>query len=191
MQAPDRASLDKALSRRRRNEARMSKLLVCPLSRLAETVDVAGATHLVTLINVNTPVVRPPRIAQDKHLFIGVSDIVEPMDGHVLPGEDHVLRLLTFMRAWNRASPLVIHCWAGISRSTAAAFITSCLFNPGRDERDIAEELRMNSPSATPNPRLVAAADRILSREGRMSRAVTAIGRGADAYEGAPFEIKI
>jgi predicted protein tyrosine phosphatase len=191
MQASDRASLDKALSRRRRNEARMSKLLVCPLSRLAETVDVAGATHLVTLINVNTPVVRPPRIAQDKHLFIGVSDIVEPMDGHVLPGEDHVLRLLTFMRAWNRASPLVIHCWAGISRSTAAAFITSCLFNPGRDERDIAEELRMNSPSATPNPRLVAAADRILSREGRMSRAVTAIGRGADAYEGAPFEIKI
>ncbi len=72
----------------------------------------------VTLINASTVVERPATIATDRHLFIGVSDITAAMDGHILPAEDHVGRLLGFVKGWDRQHPLVIHCWAGISRST-------------------------------------------------------------------------
>lgn len=169
----------------------MPTLHVCPLSRLPETVDATGARHVVTLINVGTTVVRPPAIAEADHLFVGVSDITDALDGHVLPDEAHVRRLLDFVRAWDRARPLVIHCYAGISRSTAAAFIATCALRPDRDEAEIARELRLASPSATPNRRLVAVADAMLGRDGRMVAAIAAIGRGADAFEGEPFSVTI
>lgn len=169
----------------------MPTLHVSSLARLHDTVAATGASHVVTLINVNTAVQRPPSIAADRHLFLGMSDIVTPMDGHILPGEAHLHELLGFVRAWDRNRPMVIHCWAGISRSTAAAFITTCLLNPRRDERELAQSLRAASPSATPNARLVEIADRILDRQGRMIEAIKSIGRGADAFEGTPFRLDI
>ena len=96
-------------------------------------------------------------------------------------------QILDFVAAWPREKPLVIHCYAGISRSTAAAYIAGCALNPGRDEADLARALRQASPTATPNRLFVEIADRLLGREGRMVAAIAAIGRGADAFEGAPF----
>jgi predicted protein tyrosine phosphatase len=164
---------------------------VTPLSRLAETVEACGASHLVTLINVATPVERPPAIPPERHLFLGVSDITAALEGHILPGEEHVRSLLSFARTWDRTRPMVVHCWAGISRSTAAAYITACALEPRLDEVELAERLRAASPSATPNARLVAVADDLLGRRGRMVDAITAIGRGADAYEGTPFVLSL
>jgi predicted protein tyrosine phosphatase len=169
----------------------MPSIHVSPLSRLHEIVAATGASHVVTLINAQTPVERPPTIPAERHLFIGVSDIVAPMDGHILPGETHVRQLNGFVDQWDRARPLVIHCWAGISRSTAAAFITACRLRPHQEERLIAERLRAAAPSATPNFRLVATADALLGRQGRMVAAIESIGRGADAFEGTPFEMKL
>ena len=50
-----------------------------------------------------------------------------------------------------------------------------------------AAALRRASPYATPNARLVALADDLLARRGRMVDAVLSIGRGAETYEGEPF----
>lgn len=169
----------------------MPTLHVSSLSKLHETVAAVRASHVVTLINANTVVERPPGISVERHLFIGMSDIVSPMDGHILPGEEHVDRLLHFVREWDCAAPIVIHCWAGISRSTAAAYITACALRPDRDEAEIALALRSASASATPNARLVAIADQILRRGGRMKQAIESIGRGADAFEGTPFRVDL
>lgn len=169
----------------------MPTLHVSPLSKLHDTVRAVRPSHLVTLINVGTVVERPSGITEANHLFLGMSDISAPMDGHVVPAEAHVERFLAFIREWDRAAPLVIHCWAGISRSTAAAYIAACALGPNRDEAEIAEDLRLVSPSATPNARLVAIADRMLRRDGRMSTAIERIGRGADAFEGEPFSLRL
>ena len=166
-------------------------LYVCSLSRLNETVERTGARHLVTLINAGTPVPRPAAIAERDHLFLGFNDIVEPIEGMTPPAEAHVGELLDYVRAWERQAPLVIHCFAGISRSTAAAYITACALKPERDEAEIANALRAVSPSATPNARLVMFADHLLGREGRMVEAIRAIGRGRDAFEGDPFELAL
>lgn len=169
----------------------MPTLHVCPLSRLEETVLETRASHLVTLVSVGTPMARPVAIPEDRHLALYFSDISEPLDGHVLPSATHVERFLAFVRRWDRDAPLVIHCWAGISRSTAGAFVAACALAPERDEAAIARALRAASPMATPNRRIVAVADDILGRSGRMVDAIAAIGRGADAYEGRPFTLAL
>jgi len=164
---------------------------VCSLARIATTVAEARASHLVSLINDDTAVVRPETIAEENHLFLGINDIIEPQDGMVLPGEEHVRRLIEFADRWDRTQPMVIHCFAGISRSTAAAFVTLCATRPERDERDIARRLRAASAIATPNALLVALADDILDRRGRMIEAIAAIGRGEMAIEGVPFALAL
>ncbi len=169
----------------------MPAVHVCPLSQVAATVETSGASHLITLINVATPVARPDSIPAENHLFIGINDIVEPMDGMVLPAEDHVRTLIRFVESWDQKRPLVVHCFAGISRSTAAAYIALCIARPERDEREIAQALRQASPLATPNALLVAIADRLLDRDGRMVAAIEEIGRGDTAVENTPFVLPL
>jgi predicted protein tyrosine phosphatase len=167
------------------------RIHVCPLSKLPETVSATGAGSLVTLIDKGTPVRRPAEIPPERHLVVVISDIVVRLDRHILPSAIHVEKLLTFVRGWDQKTPLLIHCWAGVSRSTAAAFITACALNPDRGEAEIAQVIRANSPTATPNARLVAIADAMLERNGRMVRAVEKIGRGANCFEGTPFALEL
>ncbi|MGB9368177.1 MAG: protein-tyrosine phosphatase family protein, partial [Xanthobacteraceae bacterium] len=115
---------------------------VCSLARLHDTVRETGARHVVTLIKDTTLVHRPPSILAENHLLLDMDDISEHIDGYVVPAEAHVGELLRFVRAWPREAPLVVHCYAGISRSTAGAFITACALNPKRDERAIARLIR-------------------------------------------------
>ena len=169
----------------------MSQIHVCPLSKIPATVSATGARSMVTLINEGTPVPRPREIEASRHLFVPVSDIVVEIDGHILPAEAHVAEILAFVRDWDRAAPLVIHCYAGVSRSTAAAFITACALAPERPEIEIAQSLRARSPTASPNKLLVEVADGMLRRDGRMIAAVEAIGRGEECFEGVPFALDL
>ena len=170
----------------------MSRLYVCSLARLAETAQATGAASLLTLLSpTGVRAVRPPGITADRHLVVGVSDIVAPKDGYTHPDTAHVEDLLRFFRSWDREAPLLIHCYAGVSRSTAAAFMAVCALAPERSEDEIADALRHASPTATPNQRLVALADVALGRSDRMVRAVQRIGRGAECSEGEPFGLDI
>ena len=84
---------------------------------------------------------------------------------------------------------MVVHCWAGISRSTAAAYTALCAINPYASEELIARRLREASPTAFPNRLIVRLADTALGRNGRMIRAVESIGRGVVASEAVPFSL--
>jgi predicted protein tyrosine phosphatase len=164
---------------------------VCSLARLHATVEETGARHVVTLMKDVELVRRPQAIADDNHLLLRMDDIAAPLDGYTAPAEEHVAELLAFMRGWDRAAPLVMHCYAGISRSTAGAVVSVCALNPRRQEAAIAQELRRLSPTATPNIRIVAIADRMLGRDGRMVTAIEGIGRGVECYEGHPFRLDL
>lgn len=162
-------------------------IAVCPISRLAETVAAFRARRIVSLIAAGTPVTRPPSIAPEDHLTLYFHDLVEPLEGHVPPSESHIGDALAFAAA--DEGPIVVHCYAGVSRSTAMAYAIACAREPGRDEAEIARALRQASPTATPNRLIVRLADEALGRQGRMARAIAAIGRGVDAFEGKPFAL--
>jgi predicted protein tyrosine phosphatase len=163
---------------------------VCSLSRLHETVEETGARHVVSLLG-DEAIERPVAIVPENHLWLRLHDISAPLDGYIVPGEQHVADLLNFVRGWDRRAPLVMHCYAGISRSTASAFASVCALSPHRDERSIAQALRLASPTATPNIRIVSLADRLLGRGGRMTSAIETIGRGILAAEAEPFRLDL
>lgn len=164
---------------------------VCSLARLHGTVKETGARHIVTLMKNVAQVERPGSIAADNHLLLDMDDITGPIDGYVHPSETHVEKLIDFVTAWDRNAPLVVHCFAGISRSTAGAFITACALNPSRDESEVARLLRAASPTAQPNALLVSIADDLLGRNGRMIGAIEKIGPAISATEARPFRIDL
>src|SRR5579872_1533066 len=168
-----------------------SMIHVCSLARLQETVELTGARHVVSLIGDEARVARPSTIAPENHLWLRLHDISTPLDGYIVPAEEHVTDLLKFVREWDRRAPLVVHCYMGISRSTATAFAAVCALNPHREEATIAQALRRASVTATPNARIVSLADRLLGREGRMISAIETIGRGDLTAEAEPFRLDL
>lgn len=127
-----------------------------------------------------------------RHLRLRLHDAHEPAPGQVVPAPKHVDELLAFLQGWRRTSPLLVHCRAGIGRSTATAFIAACVHHPDVDERTIALELRRVSPLARPNEVLIELADAAMGRKGRMTKVIRETGRdlrwhGID--ENTPFEL--
>ncbi len=164
---------------------------VCSLAALPATVEATGARHVLTVMANVGQVVRPTSILEANHLRIQMDDINEPADGFVAPSHEHVEQALAFIRKWDRAAPMVIHCYAGISRSTASAFMAACALNPHRDESSIARQIRAASPTAYPNRLIVTLADQVLGRDGRMVRALDDMGPGNMTVEGRPFRVEI
>ena len=169
----------------------MPRLHVCSLAMIEAEVARTGARSLVTLLSPGTPVERPALIAPERHRKIARSDIHDHMPGQVRPEFDHLDAFLDFVDGWDRREPMLIHCYAGVSRSTASAFIAACKLSPHREEAEIARTIRVASPPATPNLRFVTLADERLGRGGRMVSAVEAIGRGQECMEGVPFALEL
>ena len=164
---------------------------VCSLAALPETVKTTGASHILTVMANVAQVQRPQSVLAANHLKVQMDDITEQIDGFVAPSDSHVGQVLNFVRGWARQAPLVIHCYAGISRSTASAFAAVCALNPDRDEISIARQIRAASPIASPNRLIVSLADKALGREGRMLRALDEMGPGNMLVEGRPFRVDL
>ena len=165
-------------------------IIVGPLAQVHPLIEKHSVSHVVTLLGPETDPPVPFGIGQERHLKLCFHDIVEEMQGHTPPCATDAQKLISFFAAWKREQPMLIHCWAGISRSTAAAYTALCQLRPEADEEELAWELRAASSSATPNRLIVSLADQALGRDGRMVRAIEKIGRGADAFEGIPFMLK-
>lgn len=166
-------------------------IIVCPLSFVPEVIAARRPSHLVTLLGPASMIDTPDGVHPDRHLKLGIHDITAPAEDMVLAEAAHIQSLLDFGGGWPAARPMLIHCWAGVSRSTAAAFILACARAPQASEAGIAHALRRASPTAMPNRRFVALADVLLGREGRMSEAVAGIGPGDQAQEGRPFDLTL
>ena len=166
-------------------------IIVSSLAAAQTLVTGHGVERVVSLLGPDTPHRGFEGVRPANHLKLTFHDIVAHTPGFVPPRYQDTQRLIGFLEDWDRRAPMLIHCWAGISRSTAAAYTALCLLQPSRDEEELAWELREASPSATPNRLIVAQADDALNRGGRMVHAVEEIGRGADAFEGVPFSLNL
>lgn len=166
------------------------KITIAPYAAIDTVLYAEKPSHMITLLDPVTMIPTPAVIQPAYHLKVAMHDINAPRDGLIHPGPAHAAGLIAFLGGWHGDAPLLIHCWMGVSRSTAAAYIALCLANKGREDA-AARYLRACGPHAQPNPLLVAEADRLMGRDGRMVAAVAALGPGDLATMGQPFSVSM
>lgn len=114
------------------------------------------------------------------HELVRFDDIVAEFPGFVACSEADVRRMLAFGErvrdAGERARHLLVHCHAGISRSTASAAVLMAQFNPGRETEAFLKILDLR-PHGWPNTRIVEFADRLLGRNGALLEGLVAYRR--------------
>jgi predicted protein tyrosine phosphatase len=165
-------------------------IYVCGLDEMPECVRALRPGYLVSLVQSAFQPPTPAGIRADRHLRVAIDDVSAPIHGYVTPGESDVQKLIDFLRSWPGDEALLLHCYAGVSRSTAAALIALTLNADGR-EMEAAHALREAAPHAQPNPRIIALADRLLGREGRLVAAREAMGPAEPIFEGPLVELSL
>lgn len=161
-------------------------IIISPLEAVAEVTADHPDAFVCGLLG---PEMKHPDlpVMEARRLRLTFHDVSETREGMTPPDMRHVRELLAFLERWRGQPgkhPLIVHCWAGISRSPAAAFIAACMLHPDREEASLAAGLRALAPDVTPNIRMVRLADSLLERGGRMEVAVRALGRGAETSWG-------
>ncbi|CAN5310993.1 tyrosine phosphatase family protein [soil metagenome] len=164
-------------------------IVVAPLHEVDEALRRWKPSHVVGMASPGAELFEFVEDVQSLRLIF--HDIVEAREGLHAVTKTDVVRLLDFAAGWSRAAPLLVQCWAGVSRSPAAAYVVACgIAGSGHEER-LARSLRAAAPFATPNRRLVALADVALERNGAMIAAIDRIGRGAETSTGVTFVLEV
>jgi predicted protein tyrosine phosphatase len=155
--------------------AAISALTVCGLDELDRHSE-RGVTHVLSILDPEWP---EPKALQDFEPHARVTfrfhDAIEPEPGVVLPQKFDIDAILAFGREAGDMHHLLIHCHAGISRSTAAMLMILAQAHPNEIEDAIVERLLEIRPQAWPNSRMIRFADELLGRHGRLSAAVARV----------------
>jgi predicted protein tyrosine phosphatase len=152
-----------------------TELTVCGLDELDGHSD-RGVSHVLSILDPGWP--EPEAFDNfDPHsrATFHFHDAIEPAPGVVSPEKADIEAMLAFGRDAGDVSHLLIHCHAGISRSTAAMLMILAQAHPQEAEDAIVDRLLRIRPQAWPNSRMVAFADELLSRDGRLLAAVSRI----------------
>ena len=110
------------------------------------------------------------------HVRLQMHDIVadDLFEGLTPPSRAHVQALLRAATILRTAELVYCHCNAGISRSTAVAYILRCAWTAPGEEAAAWEAVQEDRPQADPNPLLVRYGDELLDRAGAMVAAIGA-----------------
>ena len=88
------------------------------------------------------------------------------------PDRNQVYRILHFGQSFTPSDKILIHCRAGISRSTAIACAIACQHSPPGEEKQAVEHTRSIRSLMLPNFLIIKLADEILQRQGKLIAAV-------------------
>jgi predicted protein tyrosine phosphatase len=155
------------------------RVTICGIPELDEH-SAAGVTHVLSIIAPDWP--DPPSFAAyppHRRLTLCFHDIIEPTPGRYAPSREDVERLLAFGRELGEApgSHLLVHCQAGVSRSTAAAALILAQAHPDRPAGEVFDEVARIRPRAWPNLRILEFGDALLGRNGEIVAAAGAVYR--------------
>ncbi len=156
------------------------RVTICGIPELDEH-SAAGVTHVLSILDPGWP--DPAAFAgfaPHRRVSLRFHDIIEPTPDRLLPSRDDVERLLAFGRELGEPAGgrhLLVHCHAGVSRSTAAAALILAQAHPDRPARAALERVAQIRPRAWPNLRILEFGDALLGRDGEIVAAAGAIYR--------------
>ena len=155
-----------------------ASILICSLSQFNRHIQEQQPSHLLSLLTPSHMPPTPASIAPENHLKVACHDIIKPFPGAIHPCESHIEAIVDFAASWNRQAPMLVHCFAGVSRSSAAALVVAASLRV-MPIHELTTRLRDASPHAHPNERIIALADESLGFDGAFVHAVKAMGYGA------------
>jgi predicted protein tyrosine phosphatase len=156
-------------------------ITVCGIEELASHCE-TGASHVLSILDPDHPVPQAfGRFGEHEKLELRFHDVIEQDPGMEPPHEEDVVRLLAFGRGLVREPPkdahLLVHCHAGISRSTAAMALILVQALPDLPGPDVMQEVLRIRPKAWPNLRIIEMGDRLLGRAGEITTAAISVYR--------------
>jgi predicted protein tyrosine phosphatase len=153
----------------------LSALTVCGLDEL-DRHSARGVTHVLSILDPEWP--EPEAFRDfDPHFRVTLRfhDAIDPDPRVVLPQKSDVDAILAFGHDAGDVRHLLIHCHAGLSRSTAAMLMILAQAHPHETEEAVVGRLLQIRPQAWPNSRMIGFADDRLDRDGRLSAAIARI----------------
>jgi len=163
-------------------------IYICNMLDLEEHAAALAPDRLISVVGASAQPPTPAGLAPAAHLRVTCDDIVEPNPVEVAPDRRHVKQIIAFAREWDPSGTLLVHCQAGISRSTATALLAYAAHFPG-SVGGAASHLRQAAAYARPNPLIVALGDELLDMGGRLIEAVDAMGPASLALQGRLISI--
>ncbi|MGH7029841.1 MAG: tyrosine phosphatase family protein [Stellaceae bacterium] len=163
------------------------KITVCWIEELAGH-RARDVTHVLSILDPGWPDPEALRVFDvHRRLKLHFHDVVDDLPGWIAPERCDVDLLLAFARELGelRREPgeepipphLLVHCHAGVSRSTAAAILILAQRDPARSGRDVVGRVIQLRPRAWPNLRMIEFGDALLGRDGEIVAAVRALYR--------------
>jgi predicted protein tyrosine phosphatase len=155
------------------------RITICGISELGEH-SAAGVTHVLSILGPNSP--DPPEFAAfapHRRLILRFHDIIEPQPDQIAPTRQDVERLLVFGREVSETpeAHLLVHCRAGVSRSTAAAALILMQAHPEWPASAALDAVIAIRPRAWPNLLILEFGDAVLGGNGEIVVAAGAIYR--------------
>ncbi len=152
------------------------RITVCGLDEFAR-LGRGGVTHVLSILDPGWP--EPDTLRGfDVHrrLKLHFHDVIEPLPGWIAPERWDVELLLAFGRNLGavdaEGAHLLVHCHAGVSRSSAAAILILAQRYPGQSADEALMTVVRERPSAWPNLRMLELGDALLGRGGEIVEAV-------------------
>jgi predicted protein tyrosine phosphatase len=155
------------------------RITICGIPELAQH-SAAGVTHVLSILGPNSP--DPPEFAAfppHRRLILRFHDVIELQSDQIAPTREDVERLLVFGREASETpgAHLLVHCRAGVSRSTAAAALILMQANPEWSASAALNAIAAIRPRAWPNLLILEFGDALLGRNGDVVAAAGAIYR--------------
>ena len=154
-------------------------ITICGLDEL-EGHGALRATHVLSILDPDYPVPEAfGQYGEHERLELRFNDIIDPTPGMILPTPEHVAAVLAFGRSLS-ADPeakLIVHCHAGISRSTASMALILAQALPDEPAEAILAMVHDIREKAWPNLRLIEIGDALLGRNGTLIQAAYALYR--------------
>jgi predicted protein tyrosine phosphatase len=153
-------------------------ITICGLEELPGHCE-AGVSHVLSILDPEWPVPEAfGAFGEHAKLELRFHDVIEEHGGGVIaPQPEHVGELLAFGHRLQRDEHLLVHCHAGVSRSTASMALVLAQACPDVPAVVIFEEVLRIRPRAWPNLRIVEFGDALLGRNGALVAAVAEVYR--------------
>lgn len=146
------------------------KIFICSKSEVAKVTEKVNATHVISLLDPgeSRPILHHSTSLQN-WLLVNFSDVHEIFN-HNAPTEEDIEKVLKWAKKLPDDVILLVHCYAGVSRSTAMAMAILVQYY-GNDKIDecikMIHEVR---PQSCPNPLVTEFADKYLGCDGEFHK---------------------